>query len=709
MTALAPSYLYATADSTTVTSPSTLGALGFSDGDLLVIAQWGQGSGTATPVPPTINGSSSGFTDGAYPGGTDIFIATATGAQRGQIWSKILSSGDLAFSVTVDKTGYSGTFHRLAIGKLSHADGFDSSRVFQTLYEEGGTTYGAKSIAAASWASGVASIRFSAATIYSVGDLVQVEGMSNAVYNGWFVVTAVTTTTVSNDTIQYSLPTNPGGSSSGATVTKVLKFNDPTRPACAFVFSSFISSGVAITSNIDGALSGSNYHRAPYFNSSGSSTQTDAVHGHHYSTNTVIAQGDYQEYDSGDTPLGFTINNNMSNSNHSIVVVLYQTAAAPNYLNGKLSNAISMKGDLQGGANVLNGKFSNALNMKGDIFTGTYLSGKSSNVSDIGAPNGFDSSDVPGIQFINGKISNASSMKGDLQIFVPSYLSGKISNAVNARAVLDFGSINPITGLGYNLVWDKVGERSYQRGLDRGVLYLSDGKAVPWNGLTEIVEKSTISSSPVYYDGMKIGESFELGSFEGTLKAITYPEEFAILDGSSKMRPGIFVASQRPKAFNLSYRTLLGNDADPDAGYNIHILYNVTAVPSDITNSTMTDSISIDEFQWDIVAIPEEIPGFAPTAHFIFDSTKTDPWLLENIESLLYGNGNVEPNLPSLEDLANFISEWYRIEIVDNGDGTWTAIEQRPGYIFPGVDGYFEIHGINGVSVDSDTYIISNT
>lgn len=38
------------------------------------------------------------------------------------------------------------------------------------------------------------------------------------------------------------------------------------------------------------------------------------------------------------------------------------------------------------------------------------------------------------------------------------------------------------------LVWDRVGDRTYESGLDRGVLYLPDGSAVPWNGLTSIVE-----------------------------------------------------------------------------------------------------------------------------------------------------------------------------------------------------------------------------
>ncbi len=39
------------------------------------------------------------------------------------------------------------------------------------------------------------------------------------------------------------------------------------------------------------------------------------------------------------------------------------------------------------------------------------------------------------------------------------------------------------------IVWDNIGDRFYESGLDRGVLYLSDGSGVPWNGLISIIEK----------------------------------------------------------------------------------------------------------------------------------------------------------------------------------------------------------------------------
>ena len=56
------------------------------------------------------------------------------------------------------------------------------------------------------------------------------------------------------------------------------------------------------------------------------------------------------------------------------------------------------------------------------------------------------------------------------------------------------------------LVWDKAGERRYETGIDRGVLYLTDGSAVVWNGLVSIVESRDRSVQSDYLDGIKYQE-----------------------------------------------------------------------------------------------------------------------------------------------------------------------------------------------------------
>lgn len=260
------------------------------------------------------------------------------------------------------------------------------------------------------------------------------------------------------------------------------------------------------------------------------------------------------------------------------------------------------------------------------------------------------------------------------------------------------------------LVWDSVEDRIYETGLDRGVLYLPDGSAVPWNGLTSIIESFDKETSPVYYDGMKINDLVVLGDFSATMKAVTYPDEFLELEGLASDRRGLFYSDQTPQTFGLCYRTQVGNALAGDSiGYKIHILYNVTAVPNDKTYASLSSEPSLVEFEWNITAVPEEVPGFRPTAHIIIDSRDMDPWLFEELEDILYGTSLADASLLPMSDLVTYINEWYRVKIIDNGDGTWTAITQRDGFINFGFNEYFEIVGVNAVYLDEYTFVLSDT
>lgn len=260
------------------------------------------------------------------------------------------------------------------------------------------------------------------------------------------------------------------------------------------------------------------------------------------------------------------------------------------------------------------------------------------------------------------------------------------------------------------LAWDRVGDRVFETGLDQGVLYLPDGTAVPWNGLTSIIESFDTESSPVYFDGMKIQDMLVLGDFSATMKAVTYPDEFIELEGLAGPRSGLFYNNQSPQAFGLCYRTLIGNDLEGgEAGYKLHILYNVTAIPNDKTYASLSSDPTLMEFEWNITAVPEEVPGFRPTAHMTIDSRDLDPWLLEELETMLYGSSTADAALVPMQDLIAYINEWYRVKIVDNGDGTWTATTLRDGFISFGIDGFFQIVGVNAVYLDDDTYEISDT
>jgi hypothetical protein len=260
------------------------------------------------------------------------------------------------------------------------------------------------------------------------------------------------------------------------------------------------------------------------------------------------------------------------------------------------------------------------------------------------------------------------------------------------------------------LTWDKPGDHLFETGVSKGVLYLADGSGVSWNGLTAIDEKVYGAVEPVYFDGVKFNDIVTISQFQGTIKAFTYPEEFAFCEGTLEDQTGFFIKNQSPSRFGLSYQTVTGDDINGlYTGYKIHVLYNLIALPSDRNRETISDTINPVDFEWEVTAIPEEIENFRPTAHIVFDSRKMDPHLLRDIESILYGDENGNAYLPSLKGLSSFIRKWDRLIIINNGNGTWTASSEEPDVITMLDEDTFQIVSDTAEYIDAYTYTISSS
>lgn len=256
------------------------------------------------------------------------------------------------------------------------------------------------------------------------------------------------------------------------------------------------------------------------------------------------------------------------------------------------------------------------------------------------------------------------------------------------------------------LAWDEVGERVFQAGVDRGVLYL-DGEAIAWNGLTSLEEVSTVEVNSYYQDGVKYLDHQVMGDFAATLKAFTYPDEFEACIGTQSRGHGLFFHDQPPKAFGLSYRTKLGNDLlGVDLGYMIHLAYNLRAVPSNNAYETLAAEVAPVEFSWALTSTPEFVTGYRPTSHISFKSTDLDFGVLQQIEDMLYGTDIDVPYLPSLAEIVDTIDN--PVIIIDNGDGTWTATgsANAVSLLSPTT---FKVTGIPVHYVDSDTWQIETT
>jgi hypothetical protein len=260
------------------------------------------------------------------------------------------------------------------------------------------------------------------------------------------------------------------------------------------------------------------------------------------------------------------------------------------------------------------------------------------------------------------------------------------------------------------LVWDKTGERIFESGVRKGVLYEENGDGIAWNGLTSVQEGSDMQVEPVYFDGVKFNDIVTIGDFSAVLHAFTYPDEFLFYEGTIKDQTGFYITGQPTTRFGLSYQTLIGDDIEGlEAGYKIHILYNLTAVPSDKTYETLSLDTTPVEFEWTISSVPEEIANFRPTAHVILNSLEIDPDMLKDIEGILYGSEDNEPHLPSLQSLATFIRQWNRFIVTDNGDGTWTADDRGLGYIVMLDADTFEITSDTAEFIDADSYTIESS
>ena len=210
------------------------------------------------------------------------------------------------------------------------------------------------------------------------------------------------------------------------------------------------------------------------------------------------------------------------------------------------------------------------------------------------------------------------------------------------------------------LVWDKAGERFYETGVNKGVLYPQEGGAYPkgvaWNGLTAVTESpSGAEATPLYADNIKYLNLMSAEEFGATIEAYTYPDEFAVCNGETLLTAGVTIGQQTRKAFGMSYVTKVGNDLDPEAGYKIHIIYGALAAPSEKAYATVNDSPEAITFSWEVTTTPVEVSGCKPTATVVIDSTKVEAEKLAALEAVLYGSEAEEARLPLPDEIVTLV------------------------------------------------------
>ncbi len=210
------------------------------------------------------------------------------------------------------------------------------------------------------------------------------------------------------------------------------------------------------------------------------------------------------------------------------------------------------------------------------------------------------------------------------------------------------------------IVWDEVGERYYETGVSKGVLYVKDvngyGKGVAWNGLTAVNESpSGAEATPLYADNIKYLNLMSNEEFGATIEAYTYPDEFGLCNGEASLGTGVSIGQQKRHAFGFAYQTKIGNDVDSELGYKIHLVYGALASPSSKDYATVNDSPEAITFSFEVTTTPVEVPNMKPTATLVIDSTKVNAEKLAALEAILYGSVSSDARLPLPAEIAEIL------------------------------------------------------
>ena len=206
--------------------------------------------------------------------------------------------------------------------------------------------------------------------------------------------------------------------------------------------------------------------------------------------------------------------------------------------------------------------------------------------------------------------------------------------------------------------WDSTGQRIYENGVDRAVLFpmTSSGtyeKGVPWNGLTGYTESpSGGDANAKYADNIKYAVLRSAEELGATIECFAFPPEFEPCDGRAVPVAGVTIGQQKRKSFGFCCRTLIGNDVDgDDFGYKLHLIWNATAGPAERGYGTVNESPDPATFSYELDTTPVAVTGYKPTACMTIDSTKVNASKLAVLEDALYGTATANPYLPSPDEV----------------------------------------------------------
>ena len=212
------------------------------------------------------------------------------------------------------------------------------------------------------------------------------------------------------------------------------------------------------------------------------------------------------------------------------------------------------------------------------------------------------------------------------------------------------------------LEFDKTGERYYETGAKNAVLYplSSTGtydEGVVWNGLTAVTHSPEgAEPTDLWADDMKYATMRSAENFNCTIEAYQYPVEFNECNGLASPIEGMFIGQQTRKSFGLSYITQIGNDVTPNVGQKLHLLYGLSASPSELPYQTMNDSPEAITMSWECTSTPVNVSGYQPTSEITLDSRDLGDEAWTALIDKLHGDSSAgSATLPLPDEIKNII------------------------------------------------------
>jgi hypothetical protein len=210
------------------------------------------------------------------------------------------------------------------------------------------------------------------------------------------------------------------------------------------------------------------------------------------------------------------------------------------------------------------------------------------------------------------------------------------------------------------LQWDQAGQRLYETGTSKGVLFVqkNDGtyeNGVAWNGLVSVKKSPDgAEESPLYADNMKYLSLMSAENLRGSIDAYTYPDEFEKCDGSAVVHPGVYVGQQTRVPFALAWSTIVGNDTQGNAyGEKIHLVYNAKVSPSERAYETVNEDPTAITFSWEYSTTPVDLSdiGLDPSAGITVSRSEVSEAAWKALTDQLYGTETGEPTIPSIQEV----------------------------------------------------------